>query len=66
MNALLVISTEVEYLVSGNGDGVGALRFSLSRDALSPRLPRHLSFQDLNEVAQAERDLDDGKIVDDD
>lgn len=54
----------LEYLVSGNGDGAGGLRFSLSRSAMS-KLPNHLAFKDLEEVAAAERDLDEGRVIDD-
>lgn len=56
----------LEYLVSGNGDGVGALRFSLSRSKVGP-LPNHLALDraDLQLVADAEHDLDAGLILDD-
>ena len=55
----------LEYLISGNGDGVGAVRFSLSRSALG-LLPNHLNFKNINTVGQIEQELDDGQILEHD
>lgn len=52
----------LEYLVSGNGDGAGALRFSLSRSAMG-KMPNHLAFKNIEAVAQAERAMDEGRLL---
>jgi serine/threonine-protein kinase HipA len=59
-----VPANPLEYLISGNGDGVGALRFSLSRDAVG-KLPNHLAIEKIEMVAQAEQDMQDGRPMDD-